>query len=255
MARIVKLEREPLTRRALAAIREAILSGEYAAGQRLVEGDLASSLEVSRSVVREALNQLEAEGLVRGDDYRGKSIRTFSAVDMLDLLPMRLVLEPLAITAATHRMTEQAAARLRREVGRFSPEIGDFGTYAAIDFNLHRSIWQLSGNTTLAATLERLVGPMVALQGRMLEPLLPELVRREREVLEGSHRGIVEAMCAGDAASARAYMRRHILGFWQVWVAQAIEQDASTDGALRASIQDALDTLASVFDFKLSPAE
>jgi DNA-binding GntR family transcriptional regulator len=60
--------------RAVHAIRDAIFAGEYSPGERMVEEDLAASLGVSRNVVREAFWQLEAQGLIQSDDYKGKSV-------------------------------------------------------------------------------------------------------------------------------------------------------------------------------------
>ena len=74
MPKVTKLPREPLTRRAAQAIRDAIFAGEYKPGERMVEEDLAESLGVSRNVVREAFWQLEAQGLIHSDDYRGKTL-------------------------------------------------------------------------------------------------------------------------------------------------------------------------------------
>ena len=96
MSKVVELQREPLTRRAVQAIRNAIYAGEYEPGQHLVEEGLAASLGVSRNVVREAFWQLEAEGFVDNDDYKGQSLTALSVPDLIALIPLRLALDSLA---------------------------------------------------------------------------------------------------------------------------------------------------------------
>jgi DNA-binding GntR family transcriptional regulator len=93
LSKVLKLQREPLTRDAVQAIRDAIFAGEYKPGERMVGEDLAVSLGVSRNVVREAFWQLEAQGLIHGDDYRGKSLTTLSVAE----IPLRQKLESMAV--------------------------------------------------------------------------------------------------------------------------------------------------------------
>jgi DNA-binding GntR family transcriptional regulator len=110
------LDREPLTRRAVQAIRDAIFAGEYLPGQRLVEEELAASLGVSRNVVREAFWQLEAQFLVQSDDYKGKSVTALTFADMMELIPLRLSLESLAATWAARNINPEQAKALRRQM-------------------------------------------------------------------------------------------------------------------------------------------
>jgi DNA-binding GntR family transcriptional regulator len=253
MAKVAKLQREPLTRRAVQAIRDAIFAGEYLPGQRLLEEDLAASLQVSRNVVREAFYQLEAQGLVRSDDYRGKSIRSLSVTDMAELIPLRLTLESLAATWAARRITPEAAEALRKQVARFSPELANFSSYAEIDFEFHEMIWRLAGNDYMALMLERLAGPMIALQARVYQPLLGDLVQKETESREGSHRRIVEAICTGEPARARQAMQKHILAFWQMWLKQVSAHGDSARQDNREAINDAIGLLQSLASTLSSP--
>jgi DNA-binding GntR family transcriptional regulator len=242
LAKVAKLQREPLTRRAAQAIRDAIFAGEYAPGQRLVEEDLAASLGVSRNVVREAFGQFEAQGLIHSDDYRGKSLATLSVPEMMELIPLRLALESMAVTRASRNITPESAEALRNQVAKFTQPIANFSAYAQIDYDLHQAIWKLAGNRHMHMMLDRIAGPMIALQARIYQPQLDVLVRKETEDREGSHARIVEAIRAGTANRARLAMQKHILAYWQMWLTQAATVEAG--GSSTDAIHDAMNVVA-----------
>jgi DNA-binding GntR family transcriptional regulator len=243
LSKVKKLQREPLTRRAVQVIRGAILAGEYAAGQRLVEEELANSLGVSRNVVREAFWQIEAQGLVQSDDYKGKSVTALTFADMTELIPLRLSLESLAATWAARNVTHRDAKALLRQAAKFRANMASFSSYAEADFELHEMIWKVAGNRQMAMMLDRIAGPMIALQARVYQPRLDELLRKENEAREGSHVRIVQAICNRAAAKARLAMQKHILAFWQLWLKEASAAEADNPGS-REAIHDAMDLMA-----------
>ena len=250
MSKVTKLQREPLTRRAVQVIRGAILGGEYTPGQRLVEEELADSLGVSRNVVREAFWQLEAQGLVQSDDYKGKSVTALTFADMAELIPLRLSLETLAATWAARNITDKEAEALRRKLAKFDPAMASFASYAEADFELHETIWNLAGNRQMAMMLDRIAGPMIALQARVYQPRLDELLRKENEAREGSHVCIVQAICNRAPAKARVAMQKHILAFWQLWLkeASAAEADNPDSSVAIHDVMDLVATWAAVLD-------
>jgi DNA-binding GntR family transcriptional regulator len=239
LPKIVKLQREPLTRRAVQAIRHAIFAGEYEPGQHLVEEALAASLGVSRNVVREAFWQLEAEGLVDNDDYKGKSLTSLSVPDMIALIPLRLALESLAASWAARKVGPEDAEQLQNHAAKFTQGLSDFSAYAEIDFELHQMIWKLAGNRYMRMMLDRIAGPMIALQTRIYPPGLEELIRIEVESRQESHRQVVEAVCSGDPIQARVAMQKHILAFWQMWLKQAAIVENENPRSMEA-IHDAI---------------
>ena len=243
MAKVVKLLKEPLARRAVQAIRDAILAGEYVPGQRMVEEELAESLGVSRNVVREAFWQLEAQGLIQSDDYKGKSVAAPRGEEMAELIPLRMLLESLAATWAARNVTAASAEVLQKQVARFCDDLPGLSSYAEIDFELHQMIWKLAGSSHVARMLSRIAGPMIALQTRVYQPRLEELVRKETEAREGSHVRIVEAICHGAASKARLAMQKHILAFWQLWLKEASAKEADNPGS-REAINDAMNLVA-----------
>ena len=247
LPKVVKLQREPLAKRAVQTIRHAIFAGEYEPGQHLVEEGLAASLGVSRNVVREAFWQLEAEGLIDNDDYKGKSLTALSVPDMITLIPLRLALESQAASLAARKVRPTDVTRLRNQVARFTEGLSDFRAYAEIDFEVHQMIWRLTGNRYVQMMLDRIAGPMIALQTRIYPPGLDALIRIEAESREESHRSVVEAVCSGDAVKARLTMQKHILAFWRMWLQQAAIEENQNPRSMEA-IHNAIDLVAAWAD-------
>ena len=98
-------------------LREAILSGEFGPGQRLRTASLAKRFGSSRTPVREALVQLEGEGLVDIEPRRGALVRPFASADLIDLYEVRVLLEPAAAARAALRVDERSARPAARARG------------------------------------------------------------------------------------------------------------------------------------------
>lgn len=103
----------PLRQQVIEELRESILSGQFEPGTRLVEKVLCDRYEVSRTVVREALRQLEAEGLVDIVANRGPVVATLSRQDAASLYEVRGALEALAGSLFAQRATSEQCAALR----------------------------------------------------------------------------------------------------------------------------------------------
>jgi DNA-binding GntR family transcriptional regulator len=105
---------------AVELIREAILDGDLAAGERLKEDELARRLDVSRTPVREALRRLQAEGLVDVEPQRGATVRAYGVEELDDMYRLRAVLEGYAARRAAERISEDDLAELRKSCERFA---------------------------------------------------------------------------------------------------------------------------------------
>src|SRR5262249_6743814 len=152
---------------------------------------------------------------------KGKSVAALSVEEMTELIPLRIIMESLAATWAAQNVTPSSAEALRKQAVKFTAPLETSSSYAEIDFELHEMIWKLAGNKRMAQTLDRIAGPMIALQAKFSQPLLNELVQKEAEDREGSHRRIVEAICARNPTAARTAAQKHIIAFWQMWLKQA----------------------------------
>ncbi|HZX69006.1 MAG TPA: GntR family transcriptional regulator, partial [Candidatus Elarobacter sp.] len=105
---------EPRSETLVEELREAILTGRYAPGARLVQDDLAEAFGVSRIPLREALRRLEGEGLVLISPNRGAVVRTLAPKDVVDLYDLRLALESLALRRAAERYADLRASTKAR---------------------------------------------------------------------------------------------------------------------------------------------
>lgn len=190
----------------LDAIRDAIMNGEFAANQRLVEADLSERFGASRGNVRTALLQLTSEGLVERVQNRGARVRAVSLAEAIEITEVRMVLEGLCAAKAAERLTDDDRQRLR-DIGTAMREAvvtGDLLGYSELNQQLHSLIRVLGGQATAQAILERLRGQNVRHRFRLaLHP-------GRAAVSLPQHLEIIEALCAGDAAAAEAAVRRHL---------------------------------------------
>lgn len=191
---------------AAAALRQAILAGDMAPGQRLVEVELAETLGVTRASVRAALVELTAEGLVERIPNRGARIRVVSLDEAVAITECRMVLEGLCAAKAAERASQAqvdaltgTAERMRRAVRDGEPL-----KYSALNRELHRSVAEASGQTVAADLLERLRAQIVRHQFR----LSLRSGRPQRSL--GEHLAIVAAIADRDPDAAEAAARTHL---------------------------------------------
>jgi len=114
--RRVPIVAAPLRKQVIELLRSAIISFEYDPGQRLVERELCERFEVSRTVIREVLRHLEAEGLIDLVPNRGPIVSLTSAADAAALYEVREALEALAAACCAERATPSDKAKLRRSL-------------------------------------------------------------------------------------------------------------------------------------------
>ncbi len=144
-------------------LRTTILSGKISAGGRLNESQLARELGVSRVPIREALQQLEQQGLVVNIPRRGKFVISLSDEEIQKINSLRLILEAEALRLCRAKINADGIARLNhinekmQQAGGL-PEI----EAAALDLEFHRTIWHYSGNEYLGKTLESITVPLFA---------------------------------------------------------------------------------------------
>lgn len=210
----------------LATLRDAIVHGEFAPEQRLVEADLSARFSASRSAVRSALLQLENEGLVERFQHRGARVRAISLDEAVEITEVRMVVEGLCAAKAADRITDTDAAELRG-IGRRMREAvaaGDVLGYSDLNQELHRRIRELSGQATAQGVIERLRAQSVRHQFRLaIQPGRPAVSLPE-------HLAMIDAICAADAEAAERAARRHLAS---VIAALRTADRAATRGLLR----------------------
>jgi len=197
---------EPARTHALAALRQAILTGDVAPGQRLVEEELASLLGVTRASLRAALIDLTAEGLVERVPNRGARVRVVSPAEAIAITECRIALEALCAGKAAQNVTDDEAARLR-ELGKnltLAVAEGNPLKYSELNRELHRQVGVISRQAVAVSLLERLHAQIVRHQFQLaLRPGRPEKSLPE-------HLAIVNAIADRRPEDAEQAVRRHL---------------------------------------------
>ncbi len=144
-------------------IKNALYTGRLAPRERIIEEDLARQLGVSRGPVREALLRLETEGLLTITSRRGTFVRDFSIKEIRVIFKMRAKLEGLAVWYMRQRMTERDKATLTERVQSMKKAATDEDDeqFFYADMELHRTIWELSGESRLYGMLSRVMNPVI----------------------------------------------------------------------------------------------
>src|SRR4051812_30321345 len=143
-------------------LRTQILSGRYRPGERLNESQIAREFRVSRIPVREALSQLQEQGLVMNHERRGMFVTQLSEDEVQQINSLRMVLEAEAMKLARARMTPDVLAELTDLVEQMDAWDGPTIDAAALDRRFHAIIWHLAGNPYLERMLESLTTPLFA---------------------------------------------------------------------------------------------
>jgi DNA-binding GntR family transcriptional regulator len=197
---------QPLGATAYRRLADAIRDGELAPGTRLREEDLAATLQMSRTPVREALRQLQAEGLLEQDAQRGMAVARLDHQMMTELYLMRDVLEGTAARLAARHASEAEVAVLRDLVDVEAKLGKESRNLARHNQRFHEALYLAAHNRYLLKTLNALRDAM-ALLG---ETTYAAPGRAKTALAE--HRAIVEAIASGDPAAAEAAARAHIQG-------------------------------------------
>ena len=170
-------------------LRQAILKGELAPGERLMEIQLAEKLGVSRTPIREAIRKLELEGLVLMIPRKGAEVAKISEKSLRDVLEVRRSLEELAIELACQRMTDEEIEQLGERQNDFKNAInkGNAMNIAETDEAFHDVIYLGTGNDKLVQILNNLREQMYRYRVEYLkdENNYPTLMKEHKDIVEG----------------------------------------------------------------------
>lgn len=196
----------------------AIIHGEVAPGERLIEMRIAREYGTSQAPVREALRELELLGFVRSERHRGTYVRDTWARGMLELYEVRAALEEHAARLATPALRADVST-LQAEVDAMAAAGARDDVRAAVEASerFHRIILEASGNQLLLnvwnglAITDHTELTMVTLE---MDP----------RTLSASHQPIVDAIASGDVEAACRVSREH-----QDWFERLLDEEANTD--------------------------
>lgn len=184
---------------------EAILNGEFKAGDRIVVSTLARRLGVSQAPVREAIRDLVLLGFLETEPFKGISVRSFSQKELYEVYTVRAALESLAARLAATNLTEGDVRALRHNLDEMirAAQAQDGQRMARLDNQFHAAIMQISDNQLLCQLWQNLqFGYWTIVTTRMSSYDLEELARR--------HETLLEALSSHDPQQAAAAMQHHI---------------------------------------------
>lgn len=225
-----------LSQRVVEGITERVLSGQLPPGARVPpEPVLMREFGVSRSVVREAVSRLQANGLVRTRHGIGSFVLSAPAraplvavaadvglamQQKLAMLELRLSLESGAAALAAQRRTEEQLVQMERALSDFESQMTTGQVTAEADFRFHELIAQATGNEYFVQVLRSLAGATIPREAQRVprgkaaparrfgEP--SPLLRTGKDITAQEHRAVLDAIRAGDAQTARAAMFMHL---------------------------------------------
>jgi DNA-binding GntR family transcriptional regulator len=188
----LKLDRNSLKNQSTELLRNSIVSGRIPPGTKLVERELADLLGMSRMPARDALMDLEREGLVVSKP-NGRYVIELSKEDVQKLLQVRLELEKLAVTLAAQHTSPEYCAALEANLQKMREAIqqNNRNAYVKSDLEAHELIWQQAHNPYLLKMLNSIVGPIF-----MFIASHTEFQTNWHETLQ-MHEELASAICAG----------------------------------------------------------
>ncbi len=208
MKNIAKKRPKTLVVEVAEKIREMIFKREFALGEMLSEEQIAASMKISRTPVREAFSLLQLQGLITILPQRGSFVFTMGADDLGELIQYRLILEQQALTLAINVDRPNATARLNEVLEQLTQakRQEDPLTYAEADTLFHEVFFEYCGNHYLRQAYEIVSGKIAALRTHLAEPL-----QIQNNPSYEEHMQMTKAFSRGELTQALEILRRHIL--------------------------------------------
>lgn len=205
---IVRIQRQTIASMTVEALRERILRGDYPEGEPLRQDAVADELGVSRIPVREALRQLEAEGLVTFSPHRGAVVSSLSLPDIEELFQLRAQIECDLLRHAIPRMTQEQLDRATEVLDEFEDalEAGEATRWGPLNWHFHAAIYAPANRNFTMGVLRKL--HQQSDRYFRMQVLLVHGGGRANE----EHRGIAAAVGRKDLDEASELMRVHIIG-------------------------------------------
>lgn len=207
MRELAHLETRTLKEDVTSLLREAIVDGSIAGGEELNQAQIADRLGISRGPVREALGQLEQEGLIVHTPYKGVVVTSLTPTYVRELYTLRGALETFAVRLGIERDNPSDVAKLRSIVGemREAAKAGEDTELARLDLKFHSYLIHMARHDLL----ERCWGPLKIGVRRSLRTR--HKIYDTLDEVVGSHPELVEAIERRDVAEASRILNEHIV--------------------------------------------
>lgn len=188
------------------ALRQAIITGEFAPGERLMEIKLANKLGVSRTPVREAIRMLELEGLVVMIPRRGAEVARITEKDLRDALEVRTAIEELSVELACERIDEKGKEKLKQACNDFKAAIDTKHVQNIVDMDVkfHEVIFEITNNQRLISIAQNLREQVYRYRVEYVKDF------SYHDVLVDEHYQITNAILTNNVVTAKKIMRNHL---------------------------------------------
>ena len=196
-----------LSQRVMQRLRQAIIDGEFALGAAISEEMVAQSFGVSRTPVREAMGQLQAQGLVVIRPQVGSFVFTPSAEDITALCTFRIVIEPRAAELAFAHDRTGAVAAMEAAIAAMEQAVAarDNVAYGRGDTAMHEALFAHCGNRYLVESYQLVSGRVAALRTNLSSPI---------DVITPAsfdeHRTLLRLFASGELATFEKLLTKHI---------------------------------------------
>lgn len=213
------LEKRSLRDEVLEKVKEYILKGHYAPGQRIVIDALAKDLGVSATPVREALHYLAARGLLCVEPHKGFTVKKWGRKEIEDLLLLRMYLEKLAVRLFIERGSEQDFATLKQVVEKMeeASKAGNLEELLKLNSQFHTTIVKGSGNDELCRMMDELGEKLYRV--RVLSLSYPGRISQSYQ----EHLAIFSAIRKRDIQEAENKVKEHTESVMSVLLKRASE--------------------------------
>ena len=234
---------ELLSTKVARAVKAAIISGELPPGNKTSESQIATILGVSRTPVREALRQLNAQGFVSLVKNSGVIIADFTMEDTLHILQVRGVLEGLAARLAATRITTEQERHLRSVCSLLNNLSDDDSEQSGEEFMLadrsfHDCLIEIAGNPHISLITDSIKGRLLRLHTLLISLSEGKILNMVRE----QHGAILEAVAAHQADRAEQLSRQH-MGLMGAHVEQILAERAALGQENSRDIKHTWDSL------------
>ena len=225
-ARSTQLKIQTAPQAAAQAIREAIIAGELRGGHRIIEQRWAERLGIGQPTLREALQELEHQGLLRKLHQRGTYVTQLSPDDYRLIQEVRIPMEAIAVGKAAENFSAEADKEFTEIVEKMAgsgiSEV-DVKLFHESDVAFHRKIWDLAGNPFLRNALETITLRLFIFSVVDRWSGNPRAVS-ERLAAVQEHLAILEGLRSRDKTMARQVFIRQTIEYWNAQYNMGLEE-------------------------------
>ena len=206
MKKLVIKDSDSIRRKVYAHLREQILNGQIAPQQRLIETRIARAIGTSRTPVREALHNLEVEGLIESIPRVGYRVKFLNPAEVEEICAIRATIERMAADWAMNKAPNKLVSELKKNIARSEKAIaqGAFKAFVELDAQFHEIIARLSGSPRLLELAQTLRRHMLRYRIESIYTL--DNVRR---AIDG-HTGILQAIVQADRPGVGQAISAHL---------------------------------------------